>query len=150
MSASTSCVAGQSSSTRPPWFETTMPAAPASMAFSAPLTVMMPFKINGTPAARAISFNCSTVLLPAGGSRCCKNGRPAASMSMAMAKQPELRASAIFRATVALSHGLTVGMPAPPQAVMAAAAPSMTLWFVPSPVKAAMPAAAQAGTRILL
>ena len=63
-------------------------------------------------------------------------------MSMAMAKQPELRASAIFRATV--------GMPAPPQAVMAAAAPSMTLWFVPSPVKAAMPAAAQAGTRILL
>ena len=64
-------------------------------------------------------------------------------MSMAMAKQPELRASAIFRATVALSHGLTVGMPAPPQAVMAAAAPSMTL-------KAAMPAAAQAGTRILL
>ena len=79
-----------------------------------------------------------------------KNGRPAASMSMAMAKQPELRASAIFRATVALSHGLTVGMPAPPQAVMAAAAPSMTLWSVPSPVKAAMPAAAQAGTRILL
>ena len=71
-------------------------------------------------------------------------------MSMAMAKQPELRASAIFRATVALSHGFTVGMPAPPQAVMAAAAPSMTLWFVPSPVKAAMPAAAQAGTRILL
>jgi len=127
-----------------------MPAAPASMAFSAPLTVMMPFKINGTPAAKAISFNCSTVLLPAGGSRCCKNGRPAASMSMAMAKQPELRASAIFRATVALSHGLTVGMPAPPQAVMAAAAPSMTLWSVPSPVKAAMPAAAQAGTRILL
>ena len=71
-------------------------------------------------------------------------------MSMASAKQPDWRAIAIFCATVALSHGLTVGMPAPPLAAMAAAAPSMTLGFVPSPVKAAMPAAAQAGTRMLL
>ena len=34
----------------PPWFETTMALAPASTAFSAPFTVMMPFMINGLPA----------------------------------------------------------------------------------------------------
>ena len=39
---------------------------------------------------------------------------------------------------------------APPLAAMAAVAPSMTLGFVPSPVNAAMPAAAQAATKISL
>ena len=103
-----------------------------------------------TPASRAISCSCSTVLLPAGGVRFCKKGKPAASMSMASAKQPDSRAIAIFFATVALSQGLTVGMPKPPLAAMAAVAPSITLGLVPSPVKAAMPAAAQAGTRMAL
>ena len=71
-------------------------------------------------------------------------------MSIAMAKQPDCRAIVIFSATVTLSHGFTVGMPAPPLAAMAAVAPSMTLGFVPSPVNAAMPAAAQAATKISL
>ena len=44
MAGSTSAVAGHWSSTRPPWLETTMPAAPASRAFFAPATVMMPWR----------------------------------------------------------------------------------------------------------
>lgn len=47
ISGSTSAVAAAPGSTRPPWFDTTMAAAPASTAFSAPRTVMMPLRIMG-------------------------------------------------------------------------------------------------------
>ena len=43
---------------------------------------------------------------------------------------------------------LTVGMPLPPLAPMALAAAAKTVGSVPSPVKAAMPAWTQAGTKI--
>ena len=38
----------------------------------------MPFKMNGRCAQETICFNSSTLLLPAGGVKPCKNGRPAA------------------------------------------------------------------------
>ena len=47
-------------------------------------------------------------------------------------------------------QGFTVGMPLPPFAPMALAAAAKTVGSVPSPVKAAMPAFTQAGTRISL
>ena len=150
ISGSTSAVAGQWSSTRPPWFETTMPLAPASSAFSAPRAVMMPFRMNGRCAQETICFNSSTLLLPAGGVKPCKNGRPAASMSIAMAKGSASCTSANFSRIVSISHGLMVGTPQPPFALSASAAPSTTFGSVPSPVKARMPAFAHARMRISL
>lgn len=47
-------------------------------------------------------------------------------------------------------HGFTVGIPSPPAFLIAFVAATMTLLSVPSPVKAAMPDAAQAETRISL
>ena len=62
---------------RPPWLLTTMPLAPASSAFFAPFTVMMPLRMNGLPfIIFTISFSSSTVLLPAGGVRFFRKGRP--------------------------------------------------------------------------
>ena len=55
MAGSTSAVEGHWSSTRPPWLDTTMPAAPASMALRAPAGVMMPLRIKGLPANAMIS-----------------------------------------------------------------------------------------------
>ena len=43
-----------------------------------------------------------------------------------------------------------VGTPQPPHFASTSAAERMTSWFCPSPVKAAMPASRQAGTRISL
>ena len=150
MAGSTSAVAGHWSSTRPPWLETTMPLAPASRAFLAPATVMMPLRMKGLPAIRAISCSSSTVLLPAGGVRFFRKGRPAASMSMAMAKGSAAFTSSIFSRMVSMFQGLTVGTPQPPDFFSASAAPSITAGLVPSPVKAAMPFSAQADTRMSL
>ena len=127
-----------------------MPLAPASRAFNAPLTVMIPLRMKGLPAIAAISFNSSTVLLPAGGVRFFRKGRPAASMSMAMAKGSAAFTSSIFCRMVSMFQGFTVGTPQPPFFFRASAAASMTAGLVPSPVKAAIPAWAQAVTRMSL
>ena len=71
-------------------------------------------------------------------------------MSIATAMLPEDSTSANFSFNVFTSQGLTVGMPMPPLALIAAQAAFMTSGFVPSPVKAAMPASAHAETRMLL
>ena len=150
MAGSTAAVEGTPSWTRPPWLDTTMPAAPASRAFLAPFTVMTPLMIKGTPAYSMTSRSSATVLDPAGGLRPFRKGRPAASMSMANTLAPEALAASSLAKRVSLSQGLTVGMPLPPLRPMALAAASKTAGSVPSPVKAAMPTWAQASTRISL
>ena len=90
-----------------------------------------------------ISRSSGTVLLPAGGVRFCRKGRPAASMSIAMATGSALRTCSSLAKTVSRSHGFTVGTPMPPAAEIAASAPSITAAFVPSPVKARTPDFAQ-------
>ena len=50
ISGSTSALAGVWPSTRPPWLDTMIAAAPASAAFCAPRTVMTPLTMNGMPA----------------------------------------------------------------------------------------------------
>lgn len=67
ISGRTSAVAGLWSRTRPPWLETTIAAAPAWAALTAPLTLMMPLTMKGTSVRAMISFISSTDLLPAGG-----------------------------------------------------------------------------------
>ena len=146
----TSAVAGHWSNTLPPWFDTTIPAAPASFAFKAPFTVIIPFTINGTPASSATSRSSSTVLLPAGGSKFLRNGKPAASTSMATAKAFASCTSAIFSLMISRFHGFTVGIPSPCSLAIAFVAATMTLLSVPSPVKAAIPHSAQDDTRISL
>ena len=148
--SNTSAVAGVWSRTLPPWLDTTIALAPASNAFFAPDTVIIPFTMNGIPAALTISPSCSTVLLPAGGLRFLRNGSPAASISMATAKALLSFTIFILSATISLLHGFTVGTPAPPASLMAFVAATITLASIPSPVKAAMPFSAQAFTRILL
>ena len=69
---------------------------------------------------------------------------------MAMAKGFAAWAAAIFSRTSSMFQGLMVGTPAPPAAPMAWRAAAMTAGSTPSPVKAAMPAWRQAGTRISL
>ena len=49
-----------------------------------------------------------------------------------------------------LAEMSSIGIPVPPAAWIAFVAPSMTAGLVPSPVKAAIPALAQADTRMLL
>ena len=71
-----------------------------------------------------------------------RKGRPAASTSMATAKQPLALACAIFSLMVSMFQGLMVGTPQPSALV----AMVITSGFVPSPVKAAMPLSAQART----
>ena len=111
---------------------------------------MMPFTMNGTPAASTISRSSSTDLLPAGGVRFFRKGRPAASTSIATAKALASFTSAIFSRTVSMFHGFTVGMPRPPAFFTAAVAATITSGFVPSPVNAAMPCSAHADTRMSL
>ena len=123
-----------------------MAAAPASFALSAPLTVMTPLTMKGRPASATISFSSATLLLPAGGVMFFRKGRPAASTSMATAKQPLALAWSILALTVSMFQGLMVGTPQPPAAPMAWVAMVMTSGLVPSPVKAAMPFSAQART----
>ena len=123
-----------------------MAEAPASTAFSAPRTVMMPLRIKGFRAYSATSRSSATVLLPAGGIRLRRKGRPAASMSMAMAMGSAVRASSSFCIRVSRSQGFTVGTPQPCWARMACVAPSITAGSTPSPVKATMPALAQAAS----
>ena len=139
-------MAGHWSSTRPPWLDTTMAAAPASLAFKAPLTVITPLTMKGRSASFTISASSSTLLLPAGGVMFLRKGRPAASTSMATAKQPLALAWVIFSRMVSMFQGLMVGTPQPPAAPMALVAISITVGLVPSPVKAAMPFSAQART----
>ena len=127
-----------------------MPLAPASSAFFAPATVMMPLRMKGFSAFSAIWRSSSTVLLPAGGVRFFRKGRPAASISMAMAMGSAALTSAIFSSTSAMFQGFTVGTPQPWFFFSASAAASMTAGLVPSPVKAAIPASAQADTRMSL
>ena len=79
-----------------------------------------------------------------------RKGSPAASMSMANTLAPEALAASSLAYRVSRSQGFTVGMPLPPAAPMAAEAAVNTSGLVPSPVKAAMPAWTQAGTRMLL
>ena len=150
MLSSTSAVAGHWSSTRPPWFDTIIALAPASFALRAPFTVIIPFTINGVPAICMISRSSETVLLPAGGSRFLRKGRPAASISIATANAPDSCTSSIFSRMVSVFHGFTVGIPAPSAFLIALVAATMTFGSVPSPVKAAMPFFAQADTRISL
>ena len=128
-----------------------MPEAPASRAFSAPRTVMMPLRMKGAPSSiSTISRSSATVLLPAGGWRFFRKGSPAASMSMATAKGFAGLMRASFSRIVSIFQGLTVGTPRPLCFFRASAAASMTAGFVPSPVKAAMPAWAQAATKMSL
>ena len=68
----------------------------------------------------------------AGGVKPCKNGRPAASMSIAMAKGSDSCTSANFSRIVSISHGLMVGTPQPPFALSASAAPSTAPTTSPS------------------
>ena len=144
-------MAGHWSSTRPPWLLTTMPLAPASSAFFAPFTVIMPLRMNGLPfISLTISFSSSTVLLPAGGVRFFRKGRPAASMSMATAMGSAAPTSSAFSRTRSIFQGLMVGTPQPWFFFSASAAAWITAGLVPSPVKAAMPAPAQAVTRMSL
>ena len=150
ISSRTSAVAGHWSRTLPPWLDTTMAAAPASLAFKAPFTVIIPFTIKGTPAASTISRSSSTDLLPAGGLKFFKNGRPAASISMAAAKAPASLTSAIFSRIISTFHGFTVGIPSPPAFLIASVAATITLLSIPSPVKAAIPNSAQEETNISL
>ena len=127
-----------------------MAAAPASRAFFAPPTVIMPLRMKGLPASSATSRSSATVLRPAGGVWFFRKGRPAASMSIATAKGAAALTSASFLRITSRFQGLMVGTPQPPLLRRAWAAPSMTAGLTPSPVKAAMPAEAQAGTRISL
>jgi len=106
--------------------------------------------INGFCAHFAICFNSSTVLLPAGGCIFFRKGRPAASISIATAKGLQLRTKSIFWAMVSMFQGFTVGTPTPPAARMACVAASIWPGTTPSPVNAAIPASAQAGTRMAL
>ena len=127
-----------------------MPAAPASRAFFAPFTVIMPLMIKGTLAYSMTSRSSLTVLEPAGGLSPFRKGRPAASMSMANTRAPEALAASSLAKRVSRSQGFTVGIPFPSFAPMALAAAAKTPGSVPSPVKAAMPALAQAGTKMSL
>ena len=111
---------------------------------------MMPLTRKGTPAYSMISRSSATVLEPAGGLSPFRKGRPAASISMANTRAPEALASSSLAKTVSRSQGLTVGMPLPPFWPMTLAAEENTAGLVPSPVKAAIPAWAQAGTRTSL
>ena len=90
-----------------------MAAAPASLAFKAPFTLKIPFTIKGTSISCTISFNSFTFFLPAGGTNPFKNGKPAASISMAIAKASASLASFNFSTTISLAHGLIVGTPIP-------------------------------------
>ena len=114
MAGRTSAVAGTPSCTRPPWLDTTIPAAPASRAFRAPLTVMIPLMIKGTLAYSMTSRSSATVLEPAGGLSPLRKGRPAASMSMANIWAPEALPWSSLAKRVSRSQGFTVGMPLPP------------------------------------
>ena len=102
--------------------------------------------MKGRSASFTISASSSTLLLPAGGVMFLRKGRPAASTSMATAKQPLALAWAIFSRMVSMFQGLMVGTPQPPATPMALVAISITVGLVPSPVKAAMPFSAQART----
>jgi len=150
ISSRTSAVAGHWSSTRPPWFDTTIADAPASFAFNAPLTVITPFTINGVPAIFAIWRSSSTVLLPAGGSIFLRNGSPAASISIATARAFDSCTISIFPAITSRFHGFTVGIPIPSVFLIAFVAATITLLSTPSPVNAAIPYFAQEDTRISL
>ena len=75
-----------------------------------------------------------------------RNGRPAASTSMATAKQPLSLACSILALMVSMFQGLMVGTPQPFAAPMALVAMVITSGLVPSPVKAVMPFSAQART----
>ena len=69
---------------------------------------------------------------------------------MAMAMGSAAFTSASFSSTNAMFQGFTVGTPQPWFFFSASAAASITAGLVPSPVKAAMPASAQADTRMSL
>ena len=75
-----------------------------------------------------------------------RKGRPAASTSIATAKQPLALACSILSLMVSMFQGLMVGTPQPSALPMALVAMVMTSGLVPSPVKAAMPLSAQART----
>ena len=71
-------------------------------------------------------------------------------MSMAMAMGSAACTSASFSRISSMFQGFTVGTPQPWFFFNASAAASMTAGFVPSPVKAAIPAWAQAVTKMSL
>ena len=127
-----------------------MAEAPASNAFFAPATVMMPLRMKGLLVRAAISFNSWTVLLPAGGVRFFRKGRPAASMSMAIARGLAGVTRSNFCLMTSMFQGLMVGIPQPSLFLRASAAASTMAGLVPSPVNAAMPAWAQADTKMSL
>ena len=102
------------------------------------------------PAALIICASSSTDLLPAGGVRFFRNGSPAASISIAIAKGFEARTKSIFSFIVSMFQGFTVGTAAPLHFEIAFAAAFITSGFVPSPVKAAIPASAQAAVKTSL
>ena len=147
MSGRTSAVAGHWSSTRPPWLETTMPAAPASRAFSAPRTVMMPLRMKGFSAHWTICLQLLHGLAAGGGIAVLQEGqargvdvhgdgeglrRPGRQVHLLPDECPCSRASPWGRRS----------RPAPRWRGAAAA---MTAGSVPSPVKAAMPASRAGG-----
>ena len=111
---------------------------------------MMPLRMKGFSAQATICWSSSTVLLPAGGVMFFRKGRPAPSMSMAMAKGSAAFTRSSFSLMVSIFQGLMVGTPQPPFLARTWAAPCIKVGLVPSPVKAAMPFSAQAGTRISL
>ena len=79
-----------------------------------------------------------------------KNGRPAASISMAIAIAPEFLTKFNFSFIVSMFQGLTVGIPNPDTLFIASVADFITSGLVPSPVKANIPSLAHDETKILL
>ena len=113
----------------------TMAAAPASFAFNAPFTVTTPFTINRRTGHFPVAFRSSTDSPPAGGSIFFRNGRSAASTSIATAKHRTSSQDPSSHESYPDSTASLSEHPMPSANAIASVAASITFGFVPSPVK---------------
>ena len=140
MAGSTSAAPGVKSSTRPPWLDTTMAAAPAATAASASSTVITPLTMNGSRVAAITSCSSAGVLGPTGWPFMAMVTRPAPSTSMPVATRPA--SSAVRRWSLIMSwvRGLMMAMEAPLLALPALMPLPNMVGSAPSPVMHRVPA----------
>lgn len=149
ISGNTSAVAGAPGSTLPPWFETIIASAPASTASSAHLVFSTPFTMNGQSTADLSLRICSGVFVPASGLllRC---GSPALSMTIPIAAGLPVLHSSIFLSISSCEKGFKMGMPIPPEFLLASTASTVTPSNSPSPKHSNTPSSLHASIHLRL
>ena len=141
ISGNTSAAPGAWSSTRPPWLETTIAAAPASKAMTASSGVMTPLTMKGSLVAATSSASSANDFGETGWPLSAMTSRPAPSTSMPTAAAPAASALASISLTASWARGLTMGMPQPPCALMASTPLPYMAGSAPSPHMPMVPAA---------